>query len=101
MTVFCCKGHKRRKLLFVWYIVNTICKRHFFFVHFYLRHEFCNRFIGKEHKLFYQLVGFFAFLYNNTNWFSFFIKLKAHICGGKVDRSFFKSLCSEVLSKVI
>ena len=101
MSIFSCEGYKRGELLFIRHIVDAVRKGNFFLVDFYLGNIFSNCLVSQQHELLYQLMRLFALLYNDTNWFTFFIQLKPHFCGGEVNCAFLETLCPEALCKLI
>ena len=56
--------------------MDSIYKRRNKFIFCWFPHFYCNMFIGKKHKLFYQLMGFLRNLYVSSYWCAFVVKLK-------------------------
>ncbi|MNL19002.1 hypothetical protein D3C87_1401770 [compost metagenome] len=61
----------------------------------------CHCSVGQQHKFLNQLIGFFAFFYNNTDRYSLFIQFKADFLGGEVDGAFGKAFCTQVLCHTV
>ena len=57
--------------------------------------------VGQQHKFFHQLVGFLAFLYHDADGLPFFIQLKTHFGGRKIDRALFEPLAAQALGDIV